>query len=885
MRSFVLLSATMALAILLVRSSPQVMAAESKYAGEMVFVSAGPFLMGNNGSEGEVGPSELPQRRVDLPDFWIGKTEVTRGEYQPFIDAGGYTNPKFWSGKGWRWKGDRTQPARWAATQSWYGDPFTQTDDHPALVVTYYEAEAFCNWAGVALPTEAQWEKAARWTGSHANVYPWGDTWDPEKCNNYQDHSDAGEGYERFATAPVGSYPEGASPYGCHDMAGNVWEWCRDWYKSYPGSDRPFDHTNKYRILRGGSWYSNGTGYAANRCAYRYGGEPGYTGCLEFGFRVVSNDAPLNDSWQNVLKPKGEPGPELPLASAGRAFYDIVLHERATSQEEKAAADLAHWLEEMTGAKFTVRRESAGKTERVVSIGNTVLAAQASLADPDLDDEGYAIDVVGENLFLRGGKTRGIINAVYALLEEDLGCRWYARNTATIPHQPELRFRPVPRTFTPLFSERRDPYYSDCLDADWSLRNRTYSLWVEVPVAWGGNPRVLGGPGRLCHTFNQLMPREEFFESHPEYFSEQGGERNSRQLCMTNPDVKRIVIERIMNDLRETPEARVADFSPNDGGTVCECGPCKKINEAEGTNMGALLIFVNTIADAVKEQYPDVKITTLAYMDTFVPPRTIKPRDNVLFWLAADSHNWRTPLLWVWETPRFQAALRAWRAIDAKLVIWEYPIDYFDWLSPMPNMPVVTENMRFYAKHGVKGMFIQGTDNPSYGVDRSFMRAWVWSKQLWDPSLDTRALIRDFNYGYYGRAAKPLQDYDDMLWELWENHHEQFRTTPGWDLQGDALAKLLDEAFVESGLSLIEQAETLAGENQELFDRVQLAKLPLLYLKVRKGPGADAAGYLKQVDEFETIARKNNVGQVQNGLRPPDIDEKLAYWRSLAQAQ
>jgi formylglycine-generating enzyme required for sulfatase activity len=866
--------------------SPNVLAAEPNYSGEMIFVPAGPFLMGNSGSEGECGSSEMPQRSVDLPGYWIGKYEVTRGEYQQFMDAGGYSNPEYWSSAGWSWKGSRTEPNRWAATQVWYAPSFTQTANHPALVVTYYEAEAFCKWAGVYLPTEAQWEKAARWTGSHSNVYPWGNTWDAEKCNNFSDHNEAGGGYERFATAPVGSYRSGASPYGCHDMAGNVWEGCRDWYKSYPGRARPFDHTNKYRVLRGGSWYSVGSGYGAVRCAYRYAGEPGYTGCLEFGFRVAADAAPAHTGWQNALKPRGEPGPELQLASAGKALYNIVLPQQATPQEEKAAADLAHWLLEMTEADFAVLNEGPDvKSDGpAVSIGHTALAADAGLAvqTRDLEDEGYAIHVVDGNLVLQGGKTRGIINAVYALLEEDLGCRWYARNTATIPRRPELSFRPVPRTFAPVFTERRDPYYSDCLDADWQLRNRAASIWVQIPEEWGGYPKYFGGLGGLCHTFNQRMPPDEFFELHPEYYSEQGGTRTPRQLCMTHPEVKRIVVERILDGLEKTPGARLADFSPNDGGTVCECAPCKEINDAEGTNMGALLMFVNTIADAVKAPYPNVKVTTLAYMDTFMPPKTITPRDNVLIWLAADSHNWRTPLLHVWETQRFQTALKSWSDVGANLVIWEYPIDYFNWLSPMPNMPVVTENMRFYAKHGVKGIFLQGTDNPSHGVDRSFLRAWVWAKQMWDLSLDTRALVRDFNYGYYGKAAQPMQAYDDRLWDLWETHHEEFRTTPGWDLQGDALAKLLDSTFIESGLRLIAQAEALAREDQELLDRVQVAKLPLLYLEARKGPGSDAKGYLKMLDEFESIAKKNNVDRVQNGLRPPDIDAKLAEWRARA---
>jgi len=159
----------------------------------------------------------------------------------------------------------RTEPYCWPALTCFYHGPtgcnkttcsyaFTQTDNHPVVGVSYYESEAFCNWAGGHLPTEAQWEKAARWTGSYPNVYPWGNTWDAEKCNNWDDHNPAGGGYQKYQTAPVGSYPTGMSPYGLHDMAGNVWEWVQDWYKSYPGSSSPFDYTGSSRVLRGGSW-------------------------------------------------------------------------------------------------------------------------------------------------------------------------------------------------------------------------------------------------------------------------------------------------------------------------------------------------------------------------------------------------------------------------------------------------------------------------------------------------------------------------------------------------------------------------------------------------------------------------------------------------------
>ena len=224
---------------------------------EMICISAGSFLMGSNGADPYSFPDELPEHPVYLPGYWIGKHEVTRGEYRAFLAATGRAAPDYWDAdQDWSYPTDD-------------GNGFTQTDDHPVVGVSWYDAEAYCAWAGGRLPTEAEWEKAARWDG-HPRVYPWGDVWDQEKCNNLYDTNPAGGGYTRYQTSPVGSYPSGASPYGCQDMAGNVWEWVGDWYKSYPGSTNPFDYTNSYRVLRGGSWsYDYYAGNYYYRAAYR----------------------------------------------------------------------------------------------------------------------------------------------------------------------------------------------------------------------------------------------------------------------------------------------------------------------------------------------------------------------------------------------------------------------------------------------------------------------------------------------------------------------------------------------------------------------------------------------------------------------------------------
>ncbi len=208
-----------------------------KDGAEMVWVPAGEFLMGSTDEEGY--RDERPQRKVYLDGYWMYRTEVTVAQYRKFCEA---TNREMPEAPDWGWK-----------------------EDHPVVLVTWQDAADYAQWAGVSLPTEAQWEKAAR--GTDGRVFPWGNEWDGARCANSVSWSLKG-------TKPVGSYPSGASPYGCLDMLGNVWEWCADWYdEAYYGNEAPSRNPpgpaeGGARVLRGGSW-SFGR-LDCFRCAYRY---------------------------------------------------------------------------------------------------------------------------------------------------------------------------------------------------------------------------------------------------------------------------------------------------------------------------------------------------------------------------------------------------------------------------------------------------------------------------------------------------------------------------------------------------------------------------------------------------------------------------------------
>jgi formylglycine-generating enzyme required for sulfatase activity len=193
--------------------------------GPMVRIPAGDFLMGTN----ERFSDEGPQFTVHLDSYDIDRYEVTNLQYKRFIDATHRRAPQHFTG--------RDFPAGKA--------------DHPVTFVTWYDARDYCAWAGKRLPSEAEWEKAAR--GAEGRIFPWGDEFDIRKANTPVRWGRIGvEG----DTTPVGAFPEGASPYGLMDMSGNVWEWTDSWYTAYPGNhDRSENYGEIYKVLRGGSWW------------------------------------------------------------------------------------------------------------------------------------------------------------------------------------------------------------------------------------------------------------------------------------------------------------------------------------------------------------------------------------------------------------------------------------------------------------------------------------------------------------------------------------------------------------------------------------------------------------------------------------------------------
>jgi len=243
----------------------------------MILIPAGEFVMGSDpGKDPDARDDEQPQHTIYLPDYAMARTPVTNAQYAVFLQATRYDPPRHW--RIWFWK------RRW---------PPMGRQDYPVVNVSWYDARAYCQWLSEVtgksyrLPSEAEWEKAAR--GTNGRIYPWGDEWDPQCCYT-------AEGRAKEDTIPVGTHPQGASPYGLLDMIGNVWEWTSSLWGpdlrhpdfTYPydpadGRENPVAPTSVRRVLRGVSFFND---RHVARCAARYRYSP-RNSYVSVGFRVV----------------------------------------------------------------------------------------------------------------------------------------------------------------------------------------------------------------------------------------------------------------------------------------------------------------------------------------------------------------------------------------------------------------------------------------------------------------------------------------------------------------------------------------------------------------------------------------------------------------------
>ena len=564
------------------------------------------------------------------------------------------------------------------------------------------------------------------------------------------------------------------------------------------------------------------------------------------------------------------------LAAHGRTDWQIVLPPAPSASEQYAAEELARFLHESTDADFQIVPLSGTADRHRIFLGFPLWNAPGGLnpVQRGMGKEEYYIQTLEDDLIFTGGRPRGTLYAVYEFLDTVVGCRWFTPEVSRIPHHDVLEVPFLSIHKEPQLAYRED--YNFCaFDPDWACRNRLNGPSHRLETKHGGTDRYNTYSGG-AHSFDLLVPVEEYFDTHPEYFSEVDGVRikDHTQLCLTNPEVVEISKKRVLEWIRKDPEAELIAVAQNDWYNPCTCPACRAIDEREASHSGTLLTFVNQIAEAVAQEYPEKKLGVLAYQYTRKPPKTLKPHPNVLIRLCSIECCFSHPLEECQEVASFKKRtlpdattfvedLEGWSRICDNIQIWDYTVDFMHYLMPFPNFQVLKPNINFFIKNHAIGIFEQGNGESPYG-DFEELRAYVIARLLWNPDLETEDLIHEFLEAFYGAAADPLYRYIELLKNKVTDEHIHLGiydppTSPYWS------ADILDAAE-----ALVAEARSAVAEDPVLLARVERVALGPWYVRMATMQKEDPAR-LEAVAHFFDRVEAEGIRAVRENISNADL--------------
>ncbi|WP_369615538.1 DUF4838 domain-containing protein [Flavobacterium sp. CFS9] len=421
------------------------------------------------------------------------------------------------------------------------------------------------------------------------------------------------------------------------------------------------------------------------------------------------------------------------------AQSEIIISDKtkiiATTETTQAAAGiLKMYLEKSVSKTFEITTKSqkeSDASEIILEISN----------DKKLKANEFSIKSDSKSIYITAPNQKYLRYAVYTLLEI-----WEFRKfTATetyIPKMTQFTFaKNTNKIYHPSF-DYRALFYPDCYDED-------FRDWHKLD--WHIDDFGLWG-----HSFNILVPPKEYFKSNPKLFALYEGERNTESLCMTNDTVVNLVAEKMTEIIAKTPNAQFYSVSQNDDVVYCECTQCRAMNNKYGGPQGSFYYFLNKIA----ARFPKTKITTLAYLHTFKPPVNLKIAPNICTILCPIELDRRKPIT-SQNNPSFVKNLENWSTTSPQLFLWDYTVQFSNFMSPFPNFGSFQSNYKLFQKNKVKGLFVQGyADVPG---DLSELRQYLLAKLMWDTEIDIKAVTADFLRGFYGKAAPFVAKYLELL--------------------------------------------------------------------------------------------------------------------------
>ena len=514
----------------------------------------------------------------------------------------------------------------------------------------------------------------------------------------------------------------------------------------------------------------------------------------------------------------------------------IVISQQASAIEKQAAQELQKYLLTIPNAVVEIVEDPLPNKKFTISIGQTRYAQAKKIDFSTIEDDGYLSKVYKNEIILVGGIKRGILYAVYDLLDE-IGFKRFGANEVFIPSTLSKEIPKTEKSFNPKIKYRTTSYSQ--------MAPQDYSDWHKLSTRddWG----------LFVHTFDTLVPAKQYGKSHPEYYSLiDGVRRPSTQLCLSNSELLQVLIASLKNKIAEKPDAKYWSVSQDDNDRYCACDQCKALNEKHGgVPSGSIIWFVNQVAKA----FPDKIISTLAYWYSRKAPKNIQIEPNVNIMLCNIESSREAP---VFVTDKaFSNDLTNWGALSKDILIWDYNIQFTNFVSPFPNLFTIKPNIKFYTDNNVNALFMQANNEPA--AEMALLRSYLISKLMWNPDADENELINEFLNGYFGAAGIFIRKYIDSMQNALQKSGMKL------SIFGDpihAKESYLSSEMIATYNFLFDQAEKAVDTNLVLQQRVQTARLPLMYAVIQIGR--------TEVDTDRSMFYKKLNGNI--GARPEIIN-------------
>ena len=554
------------------------------------------------------------------------------------------------------------------------------------------------------------------------------------------------------------------------------------------------------------------------------------------------------------------------LVKNGKVTGRIVV-DLQNKTDMQAASLLNLFVKKITGTTLPVI-SPAGKRVR----GDLVIESHSDLKSSAIAEDGFSLTSNDSTFQVKGAKGLGSVYGVVTLLEDYIGVRYFAANNCTYTKSSEFVLpKGINRTENPSFQFRQTQAYG--LSAD-SL----YKIWHRLR-----EPSEIFAGNYWVHTFDRILPSAKYGKEHPEYFSFINGMRRpgaASQWCLSNPEVFEIVSQKIDSIFKAHPDRKIISISQNDGNsTNCSCEKCKAIDDEEGGPSGSIIRFLNKLAT----RFPDKEFSTLAYLFSVAPPKLVKPLPNVNIMLC-DIDCYREVSLSENPSGRtFMKNMEGWAKISDNIFVWDYGINFDNYICPFPNFHILQTNMQLFKKNHATKHFSQ--IGGSKGGDFSELRSYVVAKLLWNVNCNVDSVIRMFLKGYYGNAAPFIYQYMKIQQGalLGSNIPLWIYDTPITHKNG-----MLNGSLMRRYRELFDDAEKAVSLDSTFLRRVWQQRLSIQYaeLEIARTNGIEDVNRIKEeLSLFQRRARSLGVSSLNE--RNNTIEEycKLYLERNLPAAR